>query len=109
MLVGSLLDRPLAAQVYFNFEDTAGIAQWIQQPDNHWMADTLKAINGEYSLHHVFDADVAATDYVYTFLEYINLNDTLTSWQFNVRYGYAPSSSNNWSFFLLANDALEKI
>jgi hypothetical protein len=95
----------LVAQGTFGFED-GGLSGWIQSPPERWGTATDAALEGNYSLHHVYDNPAAGVDYIGRDIAYPDLTDTLTV-TFRVRHGYNPSSSNNWQMFFLANNHAE--
>ena len=89
-------------QIVENFEP-GNANNWIQSSPGRWNVDSVTAISGKYSLHHIFDNPDAGTDK--TGIPIKNLHPSLGTvrWSFLVRHGYDPSSSNNWSVFLLSN------
>ena len=84
-----------------DFED-ADISDWYQSTAGHWAASDIDPINGSYSLHHIFDASASGNDRISHPISG-NLNNGNTIWKFQVKYTYNPSSTNNWSFFLMAD------
>jgi hypothetical protein len=95
---------PLTAfgQIIENFE-SGSANNWIQSTQGHWKADSISAVSGKYSLHHVFDNPVAGIDKIGTPVKSLHPAEGSTKWSFLVRYGYNPSSSNNWSAFLMSD------
>ncbi len=91
-----------SAQVVENFEQ-GNIESWSQFPAGRWQADTVFALSGIYSLHHSYDNDEASTDMISMPLQNLYVDEGETKWSFSVRYGYAPSASNNWFAFLFSN------
>ncbi|MGM0530668.1 MAG: lamin tail domain-containing protein [Bacteroidota bacterium] len=93
-------------QVFFDFE-MQDLDHWYQYPASRWGLDSIDPINGSYSLHHIFDNPEAGRDRL-SFPAPFDLNDTNIIWRFKVKYGYPPSGSNNWGFFLVSDrDAVE--
>ena len=93
----------VSGQIAENFE--SGIPQnWIQQTDLHWEADTITAISGSFSLHHVYDSPESGSDQIATSIKDLFPSEGLTRWSFLVRHGYDPSSSNNWCVFLMSDN-----
>lgn len=91
-----------AGQLFDNFE--GGLSKdWVQSVPQRWSADTAGALAGRYSLHHIFDNPVAGTDRIGIPVVDLHADEGITSWMFTVRHGYDPSSSNNWSVFLLSD------
>ncbi len=89
-------------QIVENFEP-GNINNWVQSIDSHWKADTSGSISGRFSLHHVFDNPDAGTDQAGIRIDSLHPSEGLTTWSFTIRYGYDPSSSNNWSVFLMSD------
>lgn len=88
-----------SAQVLFDFE--SGLSDsWIQYPQQRWKDDIFQALNGSYSLHHVFDNPENGCDIVSTQLDGLKPSEGIVRWTFRVRHGYEPSSSNNWCVYL---------
>ncbi len=97
-----LLPYLAAGQVSVNFEN--GIPDtWVQSAPNRWSSDTVGAISGRYSLHHIFDNPESGSDKIGVPLTDIHADEGTTKWSFVVRHGYDPSSSNNWSVFLMSD------
>ncbi len=85
-----------------DFED-GNIDDWYQSPAGHWGASTTSPINGSYSLHQTFDNDESATDKISIQMTGLDVTAGTTIWQFQVKYTYDPSSTNNWHVFLMAD------
>lgn len=97
----------LFGQSFFdNFED-GDIAGWTQSAAGHWAASTDAPIDGEYSLHQIYNSSSSSYDAISHIFK-AKLDTADIEWRFQVRYGYAPSSSNNWVFILTSDaDATE--
>jgi hypothetical protein len=99
-----LLFLPLMAsgQVAENFE-SGNCSSWVQNVPGRWKADSISAITGRYSLHHIYDNVAAGNDKIA--LQVKNLHPDLgsTTWSFSLRHGYDPSSTNNWAVFLMSD------
>ncbi|MEI6049928.1 MAG: lamin tail domain-containing protein [Bacteroidota bacterium] len=89
-------------QVVENFE-SGSINNWVQSTEGRWIADTSASLSGRYSLHHVFDNPEAGTDCIGIPVSDLHPSEGITRWSFLVRHGYDPSSSNNWSVFLMSD------
>ena len=89
-------------QIIENFE-TGSANNWIQSTQGHWKADSISAVSGKYSLHHVFDNPAAGIDKIGVPVKNLHPAEGVTKWSFLVRHGYNPSSSNNWSAFLMSD------
>ena len=70
----------------------------------HWKADTTASLSGRFSLHHVFDNPDAGIDQIGIRVKNLHPSQGITRWSFLVRYGYDPSSLNNWSVFLMSDN-----
>ncbi len=92
----------VSGQITENFE-SGNLENWTQSADHHWEADTISPISGSFSLHHVFDSPDAGSDQVAAILKDLVPSEGETQWSFLVRHGYDPSSSNNWSVFLMCD------
>ncbi|MGD0582230.1 MAG: lamin tail domain-containing protein [Bacteroidales bacterium] len=90
-------------QVSYNFE-TASLDGWVQSAAGHWAADTLSAISGRYSLHHLYDNPEAGTDQAGTRLARFRPSSGTAIWSFSVKHGADPSASNNWAVFLMSDN-----
>ncbi|MEF8845806.1 MAG: lamin tail domain-containing protein [Bacteroidales bacterium] len=102
----TLMASYAGGQVFFDFE-SQDLDQWYQYPANRWGLDSIAPIEGSYSLHHIFDNQDAGRDRL-SFPASLDLKDTNLVWRFQVKYGYRPSGSNNWGFFLASDqDASE--
>lgn len=102
ILLALLLPYMAYGQIVENFE--SGISgNWVQSPDDRWEADSVTALSGNYSLHHVFDNSDAGIDRTGIPVRDMYLSEGSARWSFLVRYGYDPSSSNNWSVFLISD------
>ena len=102
ILLALLMPFPAFGQIVENFE-SGGIVSWVQSSEGHWKADTAESISGKFSLHHVFDNPDAGSDRAGIPITNLHPSEGLTRWSFLVRYGSDPSSSNNWSVFLMTN------
>ena len=97
---------PLAAfaQLTDNFE-SGTMGSWVESVPGRWSASDDKPLAGSYSLRHVFDNHEAGTDQVGIEIRGLSLASGTTAWQFRLRHGHNPSSSNNWSVFLVSDAA----
>ncbi len=89
-------------QIIENFE-TGTDAHWTQGIDEHWQADTMASLAGTFSLHHVFDNTSSGSDCIGLPLTGLHPGEGLTRWEFLIRHGYDPSSSNNWAIYLMSD------
>ncbi len=90
------------AQFTDDFED-GDISNWTESTVGRWAASDISPLNGSYSLHHIFDNTVDDRDRISIDLPIIDLNTETTTWRFRVKHGFDPSSSNNWSIFLISD------
>jgi hypothetical protein len=89
-------------QIVENFEPGSA-NNWVQSTQGRWKADTVAAISGKFSLHHIFDNPDAGTDKIGIPIKDLHPSLGSVKWSFLLKHGYDPSSSNNWSVFLLSN------
>ncbi|MCX6333089.1 MAG: lamin tail domain-containing protein [Bacteroidia bacterium] len=89
-------------QIADDFE-TGTISSWTEGVVNHWKADSAGCINGNFSLHHIFDNPSSGSDCIGLPLTNLHPAEGTTRWTFRVRHGYDPSASNNWSVFLMSD------
>jgi hypothetical protein len=93
---------PVYCQIFENFE-SGYINNWVQSAYGRWKADMAGSISGSWSLHHAYDNPDAGVDQIGIPLGNLKPSMGLTRWSFIIKYGYDPSSSNNWSIFLLSD------
>jgi hypothetical protein len=108
ILLALLMPVPAFGQIVENFESGSTI-NWVQSPENRWNADTTASLSGRFSLHHVFDNPDAGTDRIGIRVNNLHPSEGITRWSFLVRYGYDPSSLNNWSVFLMSDKGPESM
>ena len=104
ILLALLMPVSAFGQIVENFE-SGNITYWVQSTEGRWNADTTASLSGRYSLHHIFDNPDAGIDQIGTPLKNLHPSEGLIRWSFLVRHGYDPSSSNNWSVFLMSDNA----
>jgi hypothetical protein len=97
-----LMPCTLFGQIAENFE-SGNSMNWVQSNEGRWAADTISSLSGRYSLHHIFDNPDAGSDCAAIRIQDLHPSEGNTSWSFLIRYGYDPSSLNNWSAFLLSD------
>ena len=90
------------AQLCHDFE-SGNTMGWIFNYPGRWDADTLAALFGNFSLHHIYDNPDAGTDMAAIPLEGVDPDLGMVTWSFALRHGYAPSSSNRWGVYLVAD------
>ncbi len=89
----------LGQEVRFNFED-GDLADWYQSSQDHWKVVSEDPIEGNYSLGHSFDSEVAGTDWISLFHSPLDYSGSEIIWQFSLRYDFYPSGNNNWAVML---------
>ena len=89
-------------QIASDFED-ASLSGWTEGVNGHWNADSDGSINGNYSLHHIFDNPSAGSDCIGLLLKDLHPSEGNTHWEFMIRHGYDPSASNSWAVFLMSD------
>ncbi|MDR2291964.1 MAG: lamin tail domain-containing protein [Prevotellaceae bacterium] len=92
----------LNAQIAENFE-TQNIGNWKQTPENRWAASQTEALEGNFSLKHVFDNSATGHDRISVPVDNIDVTAGNVTWKFLIRHGYNPSSSNHWATFLMSS------
>ncbi len=102
ILLALLMPCPAFGQIIENFE-SGNATNWVQSTEGKWNADTISAISGRFSLHHSYDNPEAGTDKVGIPVLNMHPDAGVTKWSFLIRHGYDPSSSNNWSAFLMSD------
>jgi len=102
ILLALLMPLPAFGQIVENFESES-IINWVQSPEGRWKADTTTSLSGRFSLHHIFDNPDAGIDQIGIRIKNLHPSEGITRWSFLVRYGYDPSSLNNWSVFLMSD------
>ena len=104
LLLFLLIPGMVCAQVVYEDFESGLTGNWLLTGENRWEADSVFAINGKYSLHHSFDNSDSGCDRIGTSI--VGLRPALsdTEWKFKIRHAYNPSSSNNWSFFLMSDE-----
>ena len=92
------------AQFTEDFE-SGDISAWTQSDSitERWDTSHISPINGDYSLHHIFDNPDSGEDRISIELPTINLTAQNVTWRFKVRHAYNPSSANNWGVFILSD------
>jgi hypothetical protein len=96
----------LNAQIAENFE-SQNIESWKQVPENRWSASQTDAVEGNFSLKHVFDNSATGRDRISIPVENIDVAAGNVKWKFLIRHGYNPSSSNYWATFLMSDKDAE--
>jgi hypothetical protein len=91
-----------SGQIQFDFENH-GIEEWTQSRVSAWDTSSVEAISGTFSLKHNYDNPEAGHDQASFCIDSLHPEAGITEWQFVVRHGYDPSSSNNWAVFLIAD------
>ncbi len=85
-------------QITYDFENQ-NLSAWTQSNPGHWEISAVSPLQGNYSLHHAFDTSASWHDQI-ALATNLDLSLGKTVWQFKIRHGYAPSSSNNWAVIL---------
>jgi hypothetical protein len=91
--------KSLYSQVLEDFEST-DLSTWQQAPTLQWDTSSSEALNGNFSLKHVFDNSEAANSSISLQHENLLLDADTSIWEFKIRHGFDPSSSNNWAVYL---------
>jgi hypothetical protein len=104
ILLALLMPLPAFGQIVETFESGTTV-NWVQSIEGRWKADTSSSLSGKFSLHHIFDNPDAGVDRIGIRINSLHPDEGITRWSFLVRHGYDPSSSNNWSVFLMSDAA----
>lgn len=102
LIVLMFLPQTVKAQVSDDFE-SGTTANWFGSVPGRWSASPEQPLSGSYSLRHVYDNPDAGTDQIGRDIRGLTLGASTTVWQFRIKHGYDPSSSNNWSVFLISD------
>jgi hypothetical protein len=108
ILLALLMPLPAFGQIIENFESES-IVNWIESTAGRWQADTTASLSGRFSLHHIYDNPDAGIDQIGIRAGNLHPSQGTTRWSFLVRYGYDPSSLNNWSVFLMSDNGPESM
>ena len=103
ILLALLMPLPAFGQIIENFESES-IVNWTESTAGRWQADTTASLSGRFSLHHIYDNPDAGIDQIGIRAGNLHPSQGATRWSFLVRYGYDPSSLNNWSVFLMSDN-----
>ena len=103
ILLALLMPFPAFGQIVDNFE-SGGIINWVQSTEGRWKSDTASSLSGRFSLHHIFDNPDAGIDRIGIRINNLHPSQGITRWSFLLKYGYDPSSLNNWSVFLISDN-----
>ena len=104
-----LLPGMLYAQVLYEDFESGLTGEWLQSAYGMWEADSLFPINGKFSLHHSYDNTESGRDMTGIRVNGLRPDLSETVWCFKIKHAYNPSSSNNWSFFLLSDKPPEEM
>jgi len=94
---------PLTSQVIDDFE-TGNCERWKQSPSGRWSCSGENPLDDRYSLKHSFDNSESGTDCISIGFDDIDLAKPV-EWEFDIRYEYSPSASNNWAVYLVSEKA----
>lgn len=103
-LIFLLLFLPTFVLAQFTEDFESGdISGWTQSSTERWAASDVSPINGDYSLHHIFDNPDSGEDQISIELPSIDLTTQNVTWRFKILHAYNPSSSNHWGVFILSD------
>ena len=110
MILLSLLvfSQCVEAQFSFDFED-AGTTGWIFCQPGSWGIDDVTPLEGSYSMHHVLDNSVASSDAAMLSIAGLCPSCGTVTWEFLIRHGADPSSSNRWLYLLMSDAGPDEI
>ncbi|MFO7574887.1 MAG: lamin tail domain-containing protein [Bacteroidales bacterium] len=101
-LIMAFMPLAVVAQLSDNFE-SGTLGYWKEVIPGRWNVSPDLPLSGNYSLRHAFDNHEAGTDQVGIETLGLCLQSGATVWQFRLRHGHNPSSSNNWTVFLVSD------
>jgi len=91
-----------SGQIQFDFENHS-IWEWTTDRPSSWDTSSFESISGFFSMKHIYDNPEAGHDQVSFCIDSLHPEAGMTEWQFRIRHGYDPSSTNNWSVFLISD------
>lgn len=97
-----LIPLNLLSQIFEDFENSLH-EMWFQNKNLRWDTSSFNPINGNYSLHHAYNNPDAGQDQISLSHKALLLDSASTAWQFKIKHGYNPSSSNNWGVFIVSD------
>jgi len=104
LLLFLLVPGMVYAQVVYEDFESGLTGDWLLTSGERWEADSIFALNGKYSLHHSFDNNDSGCDRIGIRITGLQPALSDTEWRFMMKHAYNPSSSNNWSFFLMSDE-----
>jgi len=104
VLLFMMIPGMLCAQVIHEDFESGLTEDWLQSPENRWETDSLQSLSGIFSLHHSFDNYESGCDRIGISINGLQPSASETTWRFKIKHSYNPSSSNNWSFFLMSDE-----
>ncbi len=85
-----------------DFED-GDLTGWTQSTAGRFEASTDSPLSGSVSLHHVYNNTSASHDQIAFSTDGLDLTAATTTWRFQAKHTYNPSSGNNWGVFLISD------
>ena len=85
-----------------DFED-GNLTGWTQSTAGRFEASTDSPLAGSASLHHVYNNASASHDQAAFSTDGLDLTAATTTWRFQAKHTYNPSTGNNWGIFLLSD------
>jgi hypothetical protein len=102
-----LFPAAMYSQIRYDFE-SGNIKSWEKSRESAWCISPDEPIRGSYSLRHNLDDSISGEDRISFSYDSLVLEGT-TSWEFLIRHGYPPSSSNKWAVFLVSDSGQENM
>ncbi len=88
-------------QIVENFE-SGSLQNWVFSQAGRWSA-VSNSLSGNFSLGHTFNNSEGGADQAGILTDSLHPAEDTARWSFLIRYGCDPSSSNNWSVFLMSD------
>jgi hypothetical protein len=103
VLIFLLLPSFARAQLCFDFESGL-LNAWKHSREAAWSVSQVGSLAGDFSLWHSRDDSLAGNDRISFAYDSLVTQGFATRWQFALRHGYNPSSSNKWAVYLLSDE-----
>ena len=102
LLLLGLLPLQVLAQIQIDFE-SADLSEWTFSAAGRWDISADRALNGAYSLVHIFDNPEAGNDMASISLNGLQPGMGFCRWEFKLRHAFDPSSQNRWGVFITSD------
>lgn len=107
LLLVCIIPLPLFAQIEADFE-SGDLGEWQFSATARWAISTDLPLNGAYSLKHVYDNMESGIDAASISIYGLRPDLDKVRWEFQLRYGFDPSSQNHWGIMLSSDKGADK-